>query len=175
MPLKILNEFKEFILKGNMVDLAVGIVVGAAFTAFVNSLVKDLVMPPIGYVMSGIDFSQMDYQLAPAMEKGTRHPTLGYEVMKDTDRVAIRYGSFINACIALIIQGAVIFVVVKLINALRRKEEATPKTAPEPAKDIVLLTEIRDLLASPSPSSSPDDPTPPPPPPLRRVMNRHSE
>ena len=143
----IIKEFKEFILKGNMIDLAVGLVVGAAFGALVNSFVKDVVMPPIGYVMAGIDFSQMDYQLAPAMTKGDKHPTLGYEVMKDTERVAIRYGSFINACITLLIQGLAIFVVVKFINQMKRKEEATPQAAPQPAKDIVLLSEIRDLLA----------------------------
>ena len=143
-----IKEFKEFILKGNMVDLAVGLVIGAAFGALVNSLVKDMVMPPIGYVMGGIDFSQMDYELVGPLKEGQEHPTLGYTVMKDTERVAIRYGSFINACIALLIQGLAIFVVVKLINRMRRKEEESPQTAPEPAKEIVLLSEIRDLLAT---------------------------
>lgn len=142
----IVKEFKEFILKGNMIDLAVGLIIGAAFGALVTSLVKDVVMPPVGYAMGGVDFAALDYELAPALEKGQEHPLTGIEVMSDTERVAIRYGAFINACIALLIQGLAIFIVVKVINSMKRKAEEEPKEEPTP-KEQELLAEIRDLLA----------------------------
>ncbi len=143
----IVKEFKEFILKGNMIDLAVGLVIGAAFGALVTSFVQDVIMPPVGYAMGGVDFAALDYELAPAMAKGEIHPLTQIEIMSDTERVAIRYGAFINACIALLIQGLAIFIVVKVINSMKRKAEAAPEEAPKPSQDIVLLSEIRDLLS----------------------------
>lgn len=141
----IIKEFKEFILKGNMIDLAVGLVIGAAFGALVTSFVQDVIMPPVGYAMGGVDFSAMDYELAPAMEAGDEHPLTSIVLEKDMPRVAISYGKFINACIALLIQGLAIFIVVKVINSMKRKAEEEPKEEPTPA-DITLLTEIRDAL-----------------------------
>lgn len=113
-----LNEFKQFALKGNMVDLAVGIIIGAAFGAIVSSLVDDIFMPVIGLVIGGIDFSQL--VLGP-----------------------MNIGLFINAVVKFIIIAFALFLVVKAMNSLKKKEEAKPSG---PAADIVLLTEIRDLL-----------------------------
>ena len=138
------KEFKEFILKGNMIDLAVGLVIGAAFGALVTSFVQDVIMPPVGYAMGGVDFAALDYELAPELKEGDTHPLTQIKMMADAPRVAISYGKFINACIALLIQGLAIFIVVKVINAMKRKEEEAPPAAP-PA-DIALLTEIRDAL-----------------------------
>ncbi len=145
--MSIAKEFKEFILKGNMVDLAVGLVIGAAFGACVKSLVDNVVMPPMGWLMGGVDFADKKLVLADPVAVGETHPVYGNTVEIAIPAVTIGYGLFINAVIALLIQGLAIFVVIKLINNMKRKEEATPKTAPEPAKDIVLLSEIRDLLA----------------------------
>ena len=141
-----IKEFKEFILKGNMIDLAVGLVIGAAFGLLVTSFVQDIIMPPVGYAMGGVDFAAMDYELSEAMTKGQKHPVSGLELTKDMPRVAISYGKFINAVIALLIQGLAIFIVVKVINSMKRKAEDVPAEAP--AADIVLLTEIRDALKS---------------------------
>ena len=140
-----IQEFKEFILKGNMIDLAVGLVLGAAFGAVVSSLVSDVIMPPIGAAMGGIDFADMGKELVPAVAAGTEHPVTGIEVAKDIEPVVLKYGLFINACIALLVQGLAIFVVIKIINSMKRKDEAAPKEEPTPA-DIQLLTEIRDSL-----------------------------
>ncbi|MEM9914965.1 MAG: large-conductance mechanosensitive channel protein MscL [Planctomycetota bacterium] len=127
----IVKEFKEFILKGNMIDLAVGLVIGAAFGATVKSLVDDIVMPPLGYLMGRVDFAALHIPIP----------------VPDGDPVKINYGLFVNACIALLIQGLAIFIVIKIINKMKRKEEEAPKEPPAPPKEEVLLTEIRDLLA----------------------------
>ncbi|MBQ5754431.1 MAG: large-conductance mechanosensitive channel protein MscL [Oscillospiraceae bacterium] len=133
---KFMAEFKEFISRGNVVDMAVGVVVGSAFTAIVNSLVKDVIMPFIGWLIGGVDFSQFKIVLAPAVG--------------ETPEVAILYGTFINQIINFLILAFVVFTVVKLINQLRRKKEEEPEPEPEapaePPVDIQLLTEIRDLL-----------------------------
>jgi large conductance mechanosensitive channel len=127
----IVKEFKEFIIRGNMIDLAVGLVVGAAFSAVVKSLVNDIIMPPPGYVLGKVDFANLHIPIP----------------VPDGEPVKINYGLFINALIALLIQGVAIFVLIKFINQMKRKEEETPKDEPKPAQDIVLLSEIRDLLA----------------------------
>ena len=149
-----IREFKEFIIRGNMIDMAVGIIIGAAFGLVVKSMVADIIMPPIGAAMGGIDFSDLKIELIPALEPGTAadgtpktHPVTGLEVKKEIPAVTINYGLFINACIALLIQGFAIFLLIKSINKMKRKEEETPQEAPKPAQDIVLLSEIRDLLA----------------------------
>ncbi|MEM6458639.1 MAG: large-conductance mechanosensitive channel protein MscL [Planctomycetota bacterium] len=129
----IVKEFKEFILKGNMIDLAVGIIIGAAFGAVVKSLVDNILMPPLGYLMGQVDFAELAIEIP--VPEGTGDPVL------------VKYGEFINACIALLIQGFAIFLVIKGINAMKRKEEETPKEDPKPSQDIVLLSEIRDLMA----------------------------
>jgi large conductance mechanosensitive channel len=133
----IVKEFKEFVMRGNVVDLAVGVIIGAAFGKIVTSLVTDVLMPPIGYVMGGIDFNDKKVVLVPA------------DAAKKVAEVAIRYGTFINTLIDFIIVAFCIFMVVKAVNALQKKEEVAPEPAadPEPTKEEVLLTEIRDLLA----------------------------
>lgn len=148
----IFKEFRTFIIKGNAIDMAVGIIVGAAFGAVVKSLVDNIMMPPLGYLMGGIDFASYAYVLAPAVKAGQTHPLTQLVVEKDVPAVVISYGVFINALIALMIQGFAIFLVVKGINTLKRKEEAPPPPAALPA-DIQLLTEIRDLLSDRKPAT----------------------
>lgn len=143
------KEFKQFIFRGNVMDLAIGVVIATAFTAIVNSLVKDVIMPCIGMLTSGIDFSSLKVVLkAAVLDPATK------EVLKP--EVAIGYGLFINAILQFLIVAIVIFLVVKGINKARslaeskmkkEKEEEAP-AAPETPADIALLTEIRDLLKS---------------------------
>jgi large conductance mechanosensitive channel len=134
------KEFREFILKGSVVDLAVGVIIGAAFGAIVKSAVDDLMMPPLGYVMGGVDFGEKKFTLA---EKGTIHPITQQEIKEQVD---VRYGKFLNALIQLTIQGLAIFLVIKLINKLRKPAVAVPPGPPPLTKEQELLTEIRDLL-----------------------------
>ena len=134
-----MNEFKEFIAKGNVMDMAVGIIMGAAFTAIVNSMVSDLLNPIIGLFLGGVDFSNMfinlsdgDYaSLAAAQEAGA---------------ATFNYGVFINAIINFLIISFVVFMLVKGVNKLKREAEEAPKEPPAPPADVVLLEEIRDLL-----------------------------
>ncbi|MFC7522573.1 large-conductance mechanosensitive channel protein MscL [Parapedobacter sp. GCM10030251] len=128
------KEFKEFAMRGSVVDLAVGVVIGGAFGKIVTSLVDDIIMPPIGYLTGGIDFSQMRYVIQPGDEAS------------ESAEVAIAYGNFINVVIQFIIVAFCIFLVIKGINALKRKEEAAPAAPPAPSNEEVLLAEIRDLL-----------------------------
>jgi large conductance mechanosensitive channel len=133
------KEFKEFISRGNVVDLAVGVIIGGAFGAIVTSLVKDVIMPPIGYMMSGIDFSSLKVVIANAATDATGKVT--------KPEVDVAYGSFINTLINFVIVAAVIFLVVKGVNSLKRKEAEAPAAPPAPTTDQQLLMEIRDLLA----------------------------
>jgi large conductance mechanosensitive channel len=133
------KEFKEFISRGNVVDLAVGVIIGGAFGAIVTSLVKDVIMPPIGYALSGLDFSSLKIVIAQAVTDA------GGKVTKP--EVAIGYGAFINTLINFLIVAAVIFMVIKGINSLKRKEAEKPAEPPAPTTDQKLLMEIRDLLA----------------------------
>ncbi|HVV53800.1 MAG TPA: large-conductance mechanosensitive channel protein MscL [Mucilaginibacter sp.] len=133
--MSLVKEFKEFAMRGNVVDLAVGVVIGAAFGKIVTSLVSDIIMPPIGYITGGIDFKNLKVLIKPA------------DPIKKTAEVSINYGNFINTVIEFLIIAFAIFVVIKLINSLKRKEEAAPAAPPAPSKEEVLLTEIRDLLA----------------------------
>ncbi|HEU4670147.1 MAG TPA: large-conductance mechanosensitive channel protein MscL [Dyella sp.] len=131
-----MKEFKEFAMRGNVIDLAVGVVIGGAFGKIVTSLVNDVIMPPIGLLTGGVDFSDLKVVLKPADNSDPAHKIA---------EVAINYGTFINTLIQFVIIAFAIFMVVKAINRLSRKqEEAAPPAAP-PA-DVVLLTEIRDLL-----------------------------
>lgn len=125
-----ISEFKSFVMRGNVIDLAVGVVIGAAFGKIVTSLVDQIIMPPIGVLIGGVDFSSYKWVLNPAGPDGK-------------GEVAILYGAFFNTLVQFAIIALAIFLVVKLVNRLVKKEEAAP--APPPA-DVVLLTEIRDLL-----------------------------
>jgi len=134
--MSILSEFKQFAVKGNVIDLAVAVVIGAAFGGIVTSLVNDVVMPAIGVATSGVDFSELKIQLTqPVIENG--------KIIKEG--AAIGYGKFIQAIVNFLIIAVTIFALVKGINSLKRKEEAAPAT-PTPTKQELLLTEIRDLL-----------------------------
>ena len=134
------REFRDFAMRGNVIDLAVGIIIGAAFTTIVNSLVNDLIMPPLGLLIGGVDFSNFFVTL-----KGGAYPTI--EAAKAAGAVTVNYGLFINAVIRFLIVAFAIFILVKQINRLKA-EEPTPEPAPppEPPRQEVLLAEIRDLL-----------------------------
>ncbi len=129
-----LKEFKEFAMRGSVIDLAVGVVIGGAFGKIVSSLVDDIIMPPIGYITGGVDFSSKQYVITEANEA------------EGIAEVAIKYGNFINVIIQFLIIAFCIFLVIKGINSLKRKEEPAPEEAPAPTKEEVLLTEIRDIL-----------------------------
>ena len=133
------HEFRAFAIRGNVVDLAVGIILGAAFTTIVNSLVNDIIMPPLGLLIGGIDFANFFVTL-----KGGSFPTL--EAAKTAGAVTINYGLFINAVIRFVIVAFAIFVLVKQINRIRWEEAEAPTAPPAPTREEVLLTEIRDLL-----------------------------
>jgi large conductance mechanosensitive channel len=133
----IVAEFKEFITRGNVMDMAVGIIIGGAFTAIVTSLVNDLLMPIIGAIFGGIDFTSLKYVIRAADEAA------------GIEEAAIRYGSFIQAIVNFLLIAIVIFLLVKGINKMRRKKEEpapAPAPDPEPSEEVKLLTEIRDAL-----------------------------
>ena len=134
-----LKEFRDFAMRGNVIDLAIGIIIGAAFTTVVNSLVKDIIMPPIGYIMNGIDFSNFFVVL-----KGEEYPSL--KAAQDAGAVTINYGVFINACINFLIVAFAVFILVKQVNRFRKQEAAAPAEPPAPTASEKLLIEIRDLL-----------------------------
>ncbi|HTH97969.1 MAG TPA: large conductance mechanosensitive channel protein MscL [Stellaceae bacterium] len=145
-----MQDFKKFALRGNVVDLAVGIIIGAAFTTIVNSLVNDLLMPPIGMLIGGIDFSDFFVTL-----KGTPQATLA--AAKTAGDVTINYGLFINAVIRFIIVAFAVFLLVRYMNKLFAAPAEEPPPAP-PTKTELLLTEIRDLMKS---QAQPTSNTPP--------------
>ena len=128
--ISVLKEFKEFAVKGNVIDMAVGIIIGVAFGKVVSSVVSDIIMPPIGLLVGGIDFSQLAITLKAASD--------------GTEAVAISYGKFIQTTVDFIIIAFAVFLMIKVINSLKRQEEAKPE--PSPTKEELLLTEIRDLL-----------------------------
>ena len=127
-----LSEFKEFAIKGNVVDMAVGIIIGAAFGKIVSSFVNDIIMPPLGVAIGGVDFSDLSHVLK--------------EAVGETPAVAINYGSFIMTIIDFLIIAIAIFVAVKAMNSMKKKEEEAPAEPPKPSNEELLLTEIRDLL-----------------------------
>jgi len=136
--MKLLQEFKKFAMRGNVVDMAVGVILGGAFGKIVSSIVTDVVMPPMGVLLSGVDFSKLKIVLKQA----TTDPS-GKVI---TPEAAISYGNLINAVVSFLIISACIFVVIKLMNSIQQKEEAKPAAPPPPTKDQELLAEIRDLL-----------------------------
>ncbi|WP_439696977.1 large-conductance mechanosensitive channel protein MscL [Mucilaginibacter sp. AW1-7] len=134
----VIKEFKEFALRGNVIDLAVGVIIGAAFGKIVTSLVTDIIMPPIGLATGGVDFKDIKILL--------KHG----DAEKKIPDVAVNIGNFINITIEFLIVAFCIFLIVKTINAIKRspEPEAVPAPEPTPTKEEVLLTEIRDLLAA---------------------------
>ncbi len=130
--MSILQEFKEFAVKGNAIDMAVGIIVGASFGKIISSLVADVVMPPIGVLIGGVDFTKLAITIKEAAE--------------GTPAVTLNYGNFIQTMVDFTLIAFAIFMAVKLINSLKKKQEETPAAPPEPSKEELLLTEIRDLL-----------------------------
>ena len=129
------KEFREFIARGNVIDLAVGVIIGAAFGQITSALVDQVVMPPIGMLLSGVDFSQLMVVLKP-----------DDPATKVDELVAIKYGLFFNAVIKFVIIAFVVFLLVKLVNSLRREEAAAPAEPAAPTPTEALLTEIRDTL-----------------------------
>jgi large conductance mechanosensitive channel len=127
-----MKEFKEFAMKGNVLDMAIGIVIGAAFGKIVSSFVANVLMPPIGMLLGGVDFSSLMIVLKEATE--------------ETEAVTISHGTFFNTVIDFIIIAFAIFIVIKGINSMKKKEEEKPAEPPKPSKEEVLLTEIRDEL-----------------------------
>jgi large conductance mechanosensitive channel len=128
------QEFKAFAMRGNVVDMAVGIIIGGAFGKIVSSLVNDVIMPPIGLALGGVDFSSFVVTLQDATA--------------DAKAVTLNYGIFINTVLDFLIVAFAIFMVIKLMNAAKKKEAAAPAAPPAPSKEEVLLTEIRDALRS---------------------------
>jgi large conductance mechanosensitive channel len=144
--MSIVKEFREFIARGNVIDLAVGVIIGAAFNGIVKSLVDQVIMPPIGLLTGGLDFSKLEWVLKP------ENPAT-----EAVEKVAIQYGAFINTLIQFLIVAFVVFLLVKVVNGIRRADAAEP--APEapaaPTPQEALLTEIRDLLAAgPAPKAA---------------------
>ena len=130
--MKLFDEFKTFVMRGNVVDLAVGVIIGAAFGKIVTSLVNDIFMPIIGMIIGNIDFSSLVIKLG--------------EPVEGAEQAAIRYGMFIQEIVNFLIIALCVFVAIKVINKLQKKKEEAPAPAPEPTKEEVLLTEIRDAL-----------------------------
>lgn len=128
------KEFKAFAMRGNVADMAVGIIIGGAFGKIVSSLVGDVIMPPIGLALGGVDFSNLAITLQ--------------EATADAEAVTLNYGAFINTVLDFLIVAFAIFMMIKLMNATQKKEKETPAAPPAPSKEEVLLTEIRDALRS---------------------------
>ena len=133
--MSIASEFREFIAKGNVIDLAVGVIIGGAFGKIVTSMVDQIIMPPVGLMLGGVDFTKLQWVLRPD-DAATAASEL----------VAIQYGAFINTMIQFLIIAWVVFLIVKGVNAMRRADPPAPDVAPAPPAQEVLLTEIRDLL-----------------------------
>jgi large conductance mechanosensitive channel len=130
--MSMMKEFRDFAMRGNVVDMAVGIVIGAAFGKIVTSFVNDVLMPPIGVVLGGVDFRDLSFTLK--------------EAAGDVAAVSLNYGSFIQTVVDFVIIAFAIFMVIKAMNTLKKKEEAAPAAPPAPSAEETLLTEIRDLL-----------------------------
>ncbi|MEM6626581.1 MAG: large-conductance mechanosensitive channel protein MscL [Pseudomonadota bacterium] len=137
-----LNEFKEFAMKGNLVDMAVGFILGGAFGTVVKSLVSDIIMPPVGLLLGGVDFSAIKTELKPA--------ELAADGSVATEAVTVNWGVFLDNVIAFLIVAWVMFMIIKAMNAAKKKEEEAPAEPEAPPAQEVLLGEIRDLLAKSS-------------------------
>ena len=138
--MQIIKEFKEFAVKGNMFDMAIGIIIGTAFNKIISSLVKDIIMPPFGFILGKINFSELKYFIQPEQQNEAG------KLIKDA--ITINYGAFLELTFDFVLITLTIFFVIKFFNLLRRKaEDAEEQTVPTP-KDILLLSEIRDILKS---------------------------
>jgi large conductance mechanosensitive channel len=135
-----MSEFKEFAMRGNVIDLAVGVVIGGAFGKIVTSLVNDVVMPVIGKLVGGVNFNELAVVLTPAQ--------MGADGKEVAAAVLLRYGAFIQSIIDFALIAFAIFIAIRVINRLQRKQEEAPAAPAAPAEDIVLLREIRDSLRS---------------------------
>jgi large conductance mechanosensitive channel len=138
-----LKEFKEFAVKGNMLDMAVGIIVGAAFGTVVQSLVKDVIMPPIGLLLGGVDFTNLFITVSQGTVAG---PYATLAAAQEAGAVTINYGMFFNALISFLIVSFSVFLIVRSFNKLKREEAAAPPAPPAPSAEETLLSEIRDIL-----------------------------
>lgn len=130
--MKVINEFKSFAMKGNVIDMAVGIIIGAAFGKIVASIVNDIIMPPIGLLVGGVNFSDLKFVMK--------------EAVGESPAVTMNYGNFLQVTFDFLIVTFAIFMVIKAINAAKKKEEAVVPAPPAPTREEILLTEIRDLL-----------------------------
>ena len=130
--MKLFDEFKAFVMRGNVVDLAVGVIIGGAFGKIVTSLVNDIFMPIIGMILGNVDLTSLEIKLG--------------EPVEGAEQAAIRYGAFIQEIVNFLIIALCVFIAIKVINKLQKKKEEAPAPAPEPTKEEVLLTEIRDAL-----------------------------
>ena len=135
--MKLIQEFRQFAVKGNMMDMAIGIIIGGAFGKIVASLVNDVIMPPLGLLLGGVDFTDMKVNLKQAAVN---------ELGEAVPAVTLNYGNFIQTAVDFRIIALVVFLLIKAMNSLKKKEEAAPAAPPAPTKDQQLLTEIRDLL-----------------------------
>ena len=133
--MSMLQEFKEFAMKGNVVDLAVGVIIGGAFGKIVSSLVADIIMPPIGILMGGVDFTKLGVVLKEAVDD-------------KTPAVMLNYGNFVQSVVDFTIVAFAIFMAIKLMNKMKKTEPPAPEAPPAPTKEEILLTEIRDILKS---------------------------
>lgn len=134
--MSVFKEFRDFIARGNVIDLAVAVVIGGAFGKIITSLVNDIIMPPVGVLTGGMDFAALKWVLKPA------------DVAKKAAEVSINYGVFINTIIQFLIIAAAIFVMIRMINSMQRRPEPEEAPAPGPTPTEALLTQIRDLLAN---------------------------
>ena len=141
---KLAKEFKTFISRGNVLDMAVGLIIGSAFTAIVNSLVGDLLMPVLGLITGKMDFSAMKWVIQGGVEEGLDEA--GNVVTPAVAEISINYGSFIQSIISFLLIALAVFTLVKVISSIHLKKKEEPKPEPKPDPQIVLLTEIRDLL-----------------------------
>ncbi len=138
-----LKEFKSFAMKGNVLDLAVAVIIGGAFGKIVTSFVNDVIMPPVGLLLGNTDFSNLRVILKRGSEAVTEGDTV---IAPAVAEVSLRYGAFINTVLDFLIVALVIFLVIRAYNNLKKKEEAAPAPPPEPSKEEILLKEIRDIL-----------------------------
>ncbi|WP_028224804.1 large conductance mechanosensitive channel protein MscL [Paraburkholderia ferrariae] len=145
--MSMIKEFKEFAVKGNVMDLAVGVIIGGAFSNIVNSVVKDLIMPVIGVITGGLDFSNKFIRLGDIPPSFKGNPD-SYKDLQTAGVAAFGYGSFITVAINFVILAFIIFLMVKFINKLRQPAEAAPAAPPPTPEDVILLREIRDSLKS---------------------------
>jgi large conductance mechanosensitive channel len=143
------KEFREFAMRGNVVDMAVGIIIGAAFGRIVDSMVKDLIMPPLGLLLGKVDFTNLFIVLKHGITPG---PYLTVDAAQKAGAVTVNYGMFVNNIVSFVLVAFAVFLLVRSINRLRRKQAESPEAAPPPAEDVLLLREIRDALTTSKPN-----------------------